>query len=87
MNLKANAGAFKYGFVSGMTGTVLMFLETIERPDKKVVQIVDILHKTILLALAYQMKGDGGKNGAALQAAFEAVCKKYKPVKIQTGKK
>lgn len=78
MNLKANAGSFNYGFVSQLTGMVLLFLEDIDKPDKKIIQIVDILHKTILLALAYQMSGDGGNNGQMLLKTFEEVCRKYK---------
>lgn len=77
MNLKANAGSFKYEFVSSLTGMVLMLLETVEKPDKKLVKIVDSLHKTILLALASEMKGDGGKAGQELIGAFKDVCRKY----------
>ena len=77
MNLKANAGTFKFELISGLTGTVLNFLENIEGPDKKVLQIVDLLHKTILLILARKMTGDGGKNGQALMMAFAEVCQKY----------
>lgn len=79
MNIKANAGAFNYGFVSQLTSAVLLFLESIEKPDRKVLQIVDITHKTILLALAYQMKGDGGENGKVLLKTFEQMIEKYKP--------
>lgn len=80
MNLKANAATFKYKFISDLTGTVLMFLENVNKPDKKILQIVDVLHKTILLSLAYNMQGDGGDNGKVLLAAFSKLCQKYKPV-------
>lgn len=76
MNLKANAGTFKFELISGLTGTVLNFLENIKEPDKKVYQIVDLLTKTIQLILAYKMTGDGGPNGKALMAAFAEVCQK-----------
>ncbi len=79
MNLKANAGSFDYEFVSNLTGMILMFFESVDKPDKKVIQIADVLHKTILLALAYNMSGDGGKNGKILFETFEQICKKYKP--------
>ena len=78
MNLKANAGSFKYEFVSQLTSMVLLLFEAVDKPDKKVVQIADVLHKTILLALAYQMKGDGGKNGKILVETFHQLCEKYK---------
>lgn len=77
MNLKANAGSFKYEFVGQLTGMVLMLLENLDKPDKKVIQIVDSVHKTILLALAYKMKGDGGAAGKELLAAFQVLCQKY----------
>jgi hypothetical protein len=79
MNLKANAAVFKYQMISELTGMVLILFETVDQPDKKIIKIADILHKTILLALAYGMSGDGGKNGAVLIKAFEQVCRKYKP--------
>lgn len=80
MNLKANAATFKYKFISDLTGTVLMFLENVSQPDKKILQIVDVLHKTILLSLAYNMQGDGGAHGKVLLEAFNKLCQKYKPV-------
>lgn len=80
MNLKANAATFKYKFISDLTGTVLMFLENVSKPDKKILQIVDVLHKTILLSLAYNMQGDGGAHGKVLLEAFSKLCQKYKPV-------
>lgn len=80
MNIKANAATFKYKFISELTGTVLMFLENVKRPDKKILQIADVLHKTILLALAYNMQGDGGAHGKVLLEAFQKLCQKYKPV-------
>lgn len=77
MNLKANAGSFKYEFVGDLTGMVLMLLEAADKPDSKLVKLIDSLHKTILLALANNMKGDGGQAGKELVAAFKEVCRKY----------
>lgn len=78
MNLKANAGSFNYETVSDMSGTVLMFLENLDSLDKKVVQIIDLLHKTVLLIIAKEMKGKNHPEGKALIAAFQEVCNKYK---------
>ena len=77
MNLKANAGSFKYDFVSQLTAMILTVLEKADEPDKKLIQAADVLHKTVLLALAYKMKGDGGQNGKALLQAFSVFCDKY----------
>ncbi|MFN3827199.1 MAG: hypothetical protein ACK4NR_06185 [Micavibrio sp.] len=76
MNIKANAATFNYSLISGLAGTVLMFLETVGKYDRKVVQIVDLLYKTILLVLARKMAGDGGYEGKALITAFQEVCQK-----------
>lgn len=77
MNIKANAATFNYPLISGLTGIVLTFLEDARRYDKKVLQIVDLLHKTILLVLARKMTGDGGAQGMALQEAFRDLCQKF----------
>jgi hypothetical protein len=77
MNIKANAATFNYPLISGLTGIVLTFLEDVKRYDKKVLQIVDLLYKTILLALARKMTGDGGAQGKALQIAFHELCQKF----------
>lgn len=85
MNIKANAATFNYSLISGLAGTVLTFLEDIGRYDRKVVQIVDLLYKTILLILARKMAGDGGSEGKALLGAFQEVC--FKTMKKLGGKK
>lgn len=84
MNIKANAATFNYSLISGLAGTVLTFLEDTKKYDKKVVQIVDLLYKTILLILARKMSGDGGMEGKALLGAFYDVCQKTMK-KIQAG--
>ncbi len=76
MNIKANAATFNYPVISGLSGIVLTFLEDAKRFDKKAVQIVDLLHKTILLVLARKISGDGGRDGKALQLAFQELCQK-----------
>lgn len=75
MNLKANAATFNYSLISGLTGVVLTFLESHEKPGKKTVQIVDLLNKTLMLIIAKKMTGDGGEVGRALQGAFKDVCR------------
>lgn len=77
MNIKANAATFNYPVISGLSGIVLTFLEDAKRFDKKAVQIVDLLHKTILLVLARKISGDGGRDGKALQLAFQELCQKF----------
>lgn len=75
MNLKANAATFNYSLISALTGVVLTFLESHEKPGRKTVQVVDLLNKTIMLLVAKKMTGDGGEIGKALQGAFRDVCR------------
>lgn len=75
MNLKANAATFNYSLISGLTGAVLTFLESHEKPGQKTLQVVDLLNKTIMLIVARKMTGDGGEIGNALQKAFKDLCR------------
>lgn len=77
MNIKANAATFNYPLISGLTDSVLTFLEGIGHVDKKVFQIVDLLHMTIMLILSRKMSGDGGAEGRALLDAFRQVCNRH----------
>lgn len=76
MNIKANAATFNYSLISGLAGIVLTFLEDVKKYDRKVVQIVDLLYKTVLLILARKLSGEGGAEGRALLGAFQDVCAK-----------
>jgi hypothetical protein len=75
MNLKANAATFNYSLISGLTGVVLTFIESHEKPGRKTLQVVELLNKTIMLLVARKMTGDGGEIGMALQKAFKDVCR------------
>lgn len=86
MNLKANAGTFNFNLISDLTGAVLMFLENVKEPDKKILQIVDLLHKTILLILAYDISGDGGELGKELLEAFTEVCHTHQKKLVEKGR-
>jgi hypothetical protein len=77
MNIKANAATFNYPVISGLSGIVLTFLEDAKRYDKKAVQVVDLLYKTIQLVLIRKMSGEGGRDGKALQLAFQELCQKF----------
>lgn len=76
MNIKSNAGTFKYEFVSQLTAMVLLLLENKQKVDTRLIKVVDVLHKTTLLALAYDMKGNGGDNGQVLLESFKKLCEK-----------
>lgn len=77
MNIKANAGSFKYEVVTGLTDTVLLFLETIEDTNNKVFEIVELLRQAVYIIFAKGITGDGGEEGAALLAGFKEACDKH----------
>jgi len=78
MNIKANAGTFKYELVSTLSAAVLTLLDGNQRLDKKAIRIIDVLYKTVLFITHKQIKGDGGKEGRELADAFAEMCDSYK---------
>ena len=78
MNIKANAGTFKYELVSTLSAAVLTLLDGIDRLDKKAMRIIDVLYKTVLFITHKQIKGDGGEEGRELADAFAEMCDSYK---------
>ncbi len=77
MNLKGNAGSFHYQLIGDISGAVLSLLEHADRMDKKLLEIMQVLHKTILLIMAQELKGLGGKEGKQLNIAFQELCTSY----------
>lgn len=77
MQIKANAGMFKYDLLGRMSNIMLNFLETIEKLDKDVLDIVKAHHSTLTLIINNEMKGDGGTVGAQLEKELKEACKRY----------
>ncbi|MCB9988860.1 MAG: hypothetical protein H6868_05930 [Rhodospirillales bacterium] len=77
MNLKANAGTFNYPVISSLTGTVLMFMDTVKKVDNDIIDIADNLQKAVMVVIHQKMSGDGGPAGQALAKEFASVCQRY----------
>ncbi len=79
MNLKANAATFNYQGVTKLTEVVLNFLDHVgpEKNMSGITDIVDVLYKTVMIVIAQQISGDGGKQGGDLHVAFQALCQHY----------
>ena len=77
MELKANASTFKYDLIGNLANIMLSFLETVNKLDKTVIEIVDVHHKTLKAIIANKMKGDGGASGKALEQELKDACKRY----------
>ena len=79
MNMKANAGSFKYELVSELAGSVLLLLENTGTLNRKNIQITDVTYKTMLLLVMKKIKGDGGDMGSSLRIAYGDMCQKFMP--------
>ncbi len=77
MNLKGNAGVFKFPLISDMTGTVLALIEHVGRIDDDILVIVDNLHKASTVAVAQKLVDKKNPIAAELAKEFEGVCKRY----------
>lgn len=77
MNLKANAATFNYPLVSEAAGTVLNFLDAVNKIDSDIVVIADSLHKAITVIVMQKMSGKDNPAGKALVQEFKDVCKRY----------
>lgn len=86
MQIKANATMFNYDLVGNLANIMLNFLETIDSIDKDVIEISDAHHKTLVLIIGNQMKGDGGEFGAELTGELKDACKRYFAKQASAGK-
>lgn len=77
MDLKANASMFDYQCVTNMADIVLNFLETIEKLDTEVIEIVDVHRRTLEAIIARGMTGSGGKQGEALHRELQDAINRY----------
>lgn len=77
MQIKANAGMFKYPLVGKLAGIVLDFLENIKTVDADVVDICDAHYKTLNLIISNHMTGDGGDYGQKLETELQDACTRY----------
>ena len=77
MQLKANAGQFKYQLISDVADICLQFLEKVENFDKEVIDIVRAHHTTIRIIIDSNLTGDGGQEGFLLVEELHKACKRY----------
>lgn len=85
MQLKANAGQFKYQLISDVADVCLQFLENIEEFNEEALEVIAAHQKTIHIIINSKLKGDGGAEGYALvkelHQASQRYFKKYKKKK------
>lgn len=77
MQLKANAGTFKYQLITKLANIMLGFVEAIPSVDATVIEIIDAHHKTLTAIITRKLTGDGGQAGQMMAQELEAACKRY----------
>lgn len=77
MQLKANGGMFRYHLVSHVANIVLQFLEKITVVDRDVCDIVEAHNNCLTIVITNNLRGDGGREGAALVKELQDACARY----------
>ncbi len=77
IQLKGNGTMFHYPLVTTMADKLIQFLEVIERPDSKIVEIVTAFHTTIEMVVKGRIQGEGGAHGYSLVKALDGACQRY----------
>lgn len=77
MDLKANAGMFRYHLVTMLANIMLGFLEAITVLDKDAIEIVAAHHRTLKMIIDRRMTGDGGSTGHVLTRELQDACNRY----------
>ena len=77
MQLKANGGMFHYPLVTVMADKLIQFLEVIETPDDKAVEIVIAFHATIKMVVQARIQGEPNAKGRSLVKALNEACERY----------
>jgi hypothetical protein len=77
MQLKANSPIFKYRLIGNLASLMLGFLESIDKIDNDVLDIVDAHHKTLRVIVSKKLEGDGGAMGEKLQQELKDAIRRY----------
>lgn len=77
MDLKANAGMFRYTLITILANIMLGFLERIPALDNEAREIVNAHHTTLKMIIDTKMTGNGGSTGAILTRELKDACNRY----------
>ncbi len=77
IQLKANGGLFNYPLVTEMAAKLVQFLEVIDEPDEKVLEIVEAFRTTLKAVIAGRVSGHGGDRGRELVQELDKTCYRY----------
>ena len=77
MQLKANAGQFKYQLISDVADICLQFLEHIEEYNEDALEVIAAHQRTIHIIINNKLTGDGGEEGYALVQELHQASQRY----------
>ncbi|MCB9964260.1 MAG: hypothetical protein H6855_00365 [Rhodospirillales bacterium] len=77
MQLKGNAGMFKYNLIGDLANIMLSFLEALQEVDTDAFEIVEAHHKTLKAIILKRIMGDGGPHGIAFRNELKDACRRY----------
>ena len=77
LQLSANGKMFNYQLITVMCEKFIEFLNTIDKVDGKVLEIMQAFHTSINVVVHGKIKGDGGEEGRELLATLQNACDRY----------
>ena len=77
LQLRANGKMFRYKLITKMAEQFLQFLNSIDRIDAKVIEIMQAFHTSMMVVVQGEITGDGGLEGQELQETLQDACDKY----------
>jgi len=77
VQLRLNGEMFDYPLISRIADRMVQFLESLEMPDAKAVEIVMAFHTTLHVVVKGRIQDDGGAHGEGLLKALDQACVKY----------
>lgn len=77
LQLKANGKMFRYKLITKMAEQFLLFLNSINQIDAKVIEIMQAFYTSMMVVVQGEITGDGGLEGQELQDTLQDACDKY----------
>ncbi|CCQ74042.1 Hpt domain-containing protein [Magnetospira sp. QH-2] len=75
-DMKGQGGSFNYPLITQVCYQLCRFLEHLETPNEKEMEVIQLHINAVQLIILNQMTGDGGKSGESLVRGLELVLQK-----------
>jgi len=77
IQLRSNGSMFNYPLITAMADKMIHFLEVIDKPNDKVIEIIIAFYATIKMVAQARIQGEGGAKGRSLVKALDGACQRY----------